>query len=316
MQQSFAVSSSPHLRDNSSTRRIMLDVILALVPAGIMGVYWFGLNALLLMALCVGWCVIFECIWNLVSHQKQTIGDLSAVVTGLLLAYNLPATAPWWLTIVGSFLAIILVKQMFGGLGCNFVNPAMAARIILFVSWGTLVGSYPQAKGGFLACDAASGATPLAALNVGSLPAQSLVDMLIGNRVGVLGETCAIALLLGGVYLIVRKVITWHIPAAFIGTAFVCFALRYGAEIGLYHILSGGLLLGAIYMATDYTTSPITPIGKIIFGVIGGLALFVIRSFATYPEGCSFAILFLNVCTPLIDRLCKSKPFGEVKKHG
>ena len=309
MQKNLAVSSSPHLRDHASTRRIMQDVCIALAPAGIASVVLFGAQSAILIAVAVITAVLAEFVYQKLTHQESTIGDWSAVVTGLLLAYNLPATAPWWVAVIGSLLAIILVKQMFGGIGSNFMNPALAARAILFISWSAIMSSYPAAL------DATSTATPLATLNKGVVDGVSLWDLMIGNCGGVLGETCKLAIIAGGVYLLIRQVIDWRIPVTFIGTVFVCYLLKDGAEVALYQIMAGGLLLGAFFMATDYATSPITNVGKIIMGVGCGLLLFVIRAFASYPEGCSFAILFMNVCTPMIDKFTAPKPFGEVKKH-
>ena len=309
MQKNLAVSSSPHLRDHASTRRIMQDVCIALAPAGIASVVLFGAQSAILIAVAVITAVLAEFVYQKLTHQESTIGDWSAVVTGLLLAYNLPATAPWWVAVIGSLLAIILVKQMFGGIGSNFMNPALAARAILFISWSAIMSSYPAAL------DATSTATPLATLNKGVVDGVSLWDLMIGNCGGVLGETCKLAIIAGGVYLLIRQVIDWRIPVTFIGTVFVCYLLKDGAEVALYQIMAGGLMLGAFFMATDYATSPITNVGKIIMGVGCGLLLFVIRAFASYPEGCSFAILFMNVCTPMIDKFTAPKPFGEVKKH-
>lgn len=313
MQKMLAVSSSPHLRANITTRRIMQEVCLALAPAGIAGIILYGANAAVLIAACVITCVLSEFVYQKLAKEKTTIGDWSAVVTGLLLAYNLPANAPVWLAIVGSVIAIVLVKQIFGGIGSNFMNPALTARAILFVSWSSLMSSYPQTQ---YAVDATSTATPLALLGGGQVDGVNLVDLLLGNHGGVLGETCALAIILGGAYLLVRGIIDWKIPATFIGTVFVCYLLKDGAVMGLYQLLSGGLLLGAFFMATDYATSPTTGLGKIIFGVGCGIILFVIRAYASYPEGCSFAILFMNVVTPMIDKFTAHKPFGEVKKHG
>ena len=315
MQNNFAVTSSPHLRDKSSTQRIMQEVCLALAPAGIASIILFGFNAAILIAVCVATCVLSEFLWQKAMKQQVTISDWSAVVTGLLLAYNLPASAPWWMAVIGSALAIILVKQVFGGIGCNFMNPALTARAVMFISWSTLMSASAPAP--LLAgIDVISGATPLDTLNKGLMDGLNLKALLIGAHGGMLGETCAIALLLGGVYLLIRRIADWRIPVFFIGTVFVCYLLKDGAELALYQVLSGGLLLGAFFMATDYVTSPITPVGRIIMGVGCGLLLFVIRAFANYPEGCSFAILFMNVCTPMIDRFTAPKPFGEVKKHG
>ena len=316
MQNNFAVSSSPHLRDKATSARIMQEVCLALAPAGIAGVILFGYRAAILIALCVATCVLAEYGWQKIMKQKVTISDWSAVVTGLLLAYNLPANAPWWMAIIGSVLAIVLVKQLFGGIGSNFMNPALTARAILFISWSGLMSTYPIAQPMAFTADVVTGATPLNTLNAGSTEGLNLLDLLLGNHGGVLGETCAIALIVGGVYLMIRKIADWRIPVFFIGTVFVCYLLMSGFDMALYQVLSGGLLLGAFFMATDYATSPITGLGRIIMGVGCGLLLFVIRAFANYPEGCSFAILFMNVATPMIDRFTMPRPFGEVKKHG
>ncbi len=313
MQNNFAITSSPHLRDHSSSQRIMQEVCLALAPAGIAGIILFGAKAAFLMVICVATCVLSEYLWQKLTHQPVTVGDWSAVVTGLLLAYNLPATAPWWIAVIGSFIAIILVKQMFGGVGNNFMNPALTARAVLFISWSGIMGAYPTSN---FALDATSSATPLGTLNGGTVGDLRFLDLLLGNHGGVLGETCALAILVGGVYLIVRKIADWRIPVSFIGTVFLCYLIKDGAQVALYQVLAGGLLLGAFFMATDYATSPITAVGRIVMGVGCGLFLFVIRAFANYPEGCSFAILLMNVATPMIDRFTMPRPFGEVKKHG
>ena len=310
MLKNLSVTSSPHLRDNISTSRIMKEVCLALAPAGIASVILFGFNALAIIAASVLSCVLSEYVFQRINHQKITIGDWSAVVTGLLLAYNIPANAPLWLPLIGGVIAIALVKQCFGGLGCNFMNPALTARAILFVSWASLMSNYPATR---FMTDAVSGATPLAiAANGGSV---SITDLLLGNCAGVLGETCKIAILLGGIYLIVRKLADWRIPVFFIATTFLCYLIKDGVDMALVQVLSGGLLLGAFFMATDYVTSPMTSAGRIIMGVGCGVLVFVIRCYASYIEGCSFAILFMNVLTPMIDRFTVGKPFGEVKKH-
>ena len=313
MQKNLAVSSSPHLRDNVTTRRIMQEVCLALAPAGIAAIVLFGASAATLIAVSVITAVLAEFCWNKLNKQKTTVGDWSAVVTGLLLAYNLPANAPVWIAVVGAIIAIILVKQMFGGIGSNFMNPALAARAILFVSWSSLMTSYPATQ---FMTDVTSSATPLNLLGKGTVEGVNLMDLFLGNVPGVLGETCKLALLLGGVYLILRGIVDWKIPVTFIATVFVCYLVKDGAEMALYQILSGGLFLGAFFMATDYATSPVTNVGRIIMGVGCGLFLFVIRAYASYPEGCSFAILLMNVATPLIDKYTMPKAFGEVKKHG
>ena len=311
MLKNLTVTSSPHLRSGRSTRSIMQEVCLALAPAGIAGIVLFGWNALAVMVTSVLSCVASEYLFQRLNHQPIRIGDWSAVVTGLLLAYNIPADAPLWITLIGGMIAIILVKQMFGGLGGNFMNPALTARAILFVSWAKIMSSYPQTR--FMA-DAVSSATPLAKMAVGE--SVSLVDLLLGNCGGVLGETCKLAILLGGIYLICRGIVDWRIPLAFIGSAFLCYLIQDGFDIALAQILSGGLLLGAFFMATDYVTCPMSSLGRIIFGIGCGVLVFVIRSYASYVEGCSFAILFMNVMTPLIDRFTAGKLFGEVKGRG
>ena len=313
MQKNLAVSSSPHLRSGASTRRIMQEVCLALAPAGIAGIVLFGAHAAALIAASVITCVLSEYIYQKLAKEKTTVGDWSAVVTGLLLAYNLPAGAPIWLAVVGGVIAIVLVKQMFGGIGSNFMNPALTARAILFVSWSSLMSSYPQTT---FAVDATSSATPLALMGAGSVTDVNLWNLMIGNCSGVLGETCKLAIIAGGVYMLIRRIIDWRIPVTFIGTVFLCYLLKDGAEMAVYQIFAGGLMLGAFFMATDYATSPVTGIGKLIMGVGCGILLFVIRAYASYPEGCSFAILFMNVVTPLIDKFTMPKPFGEVKQHG
>ena len=213
---------------------------------------------------------------------------------------------------VGGVIAIVLVKQMFGGIGSNFMNPALTARAILFVSWSALMSSYPQSN---FVVDATTSATPLGLLSKG-VSGVNFMDLLLGNCGGVLGETCKLAILVGGIYLCVRKIADWRIPVSFIATVFVCYLIKDGAEMAIYQVFAGGLMLGAFFMATDYATSPVTVPGRVIMGIGCGLLLFIIRAYANYPEGCSFAILFMNVCTPLIDRFTAPHPFGEVKKHG
>ena len=311
MQKNLTVTSSPHLRSPRSTRSIMQEVCLALAPAGIAGIVLFGWNALAIMVTSVLSCVVSEYLFQRINHKPILIGDWSAVVTGLLLAYNIPANAPLWIPLIGGMIAIILVKQCFGGLGGNFMNPALAARAVLFVSWAGIMSDYPKTR--FMA-DAASSATPLALIAEGQ--SVSVMDLLIGNCGGVLGETCKIAIILGGVYLIVRGITDWRVPVCFIGAAFVCYLIQDGFQTALVQVLSGGLLLGAFFMATDYVTCPMSGSGRIIMGLGCGVLLFVIRSYATYIEGCSFAILFMNVMTPLIDRFTAGKTFGEVKSRG
>ncbi|MEG2314851.1 MAG: RnfABCDGE type electron transport complex subunit D [Clostridia bacterium] len=327
-QRKLIVSAAPFLRHTTTTRGLMGDVVIALLPTALAAVWFFGAPALSLMAVAVFFAVFSEWVYERLSHQKSTIGDLSAVVTGLLLAFNLPANAPWWIAAIGSVLAIVLVKQIFGGLGQNFLNPALAARTILMLSWAGLMAATAAPVGGQLfglsgsAVDAVASATPLA----NGASGYTLWQLFSGNIPGMLGETCKLTLLLGGLYLIVRRVIDWRVPVAFIGTALILFwiqtgvlySVESGAQNALYQLLSGGLLLGAFFMATDYVTCPITKTGRVIMGVGCALILFVIRVFNTsYPEGCSFAILFMNVLTPLIDKWTARRTFGAVRppKH-
>ena len=315
MQKKLVVASSPLLRNTAvSTRSIMADVIIALMPAAFAAVWFFGAPALVLILVSVASAVLAEFVWQKLTHQKSTIGDLSAVVTGLLLAYNIPANAPWWMAAIGSILAIILVKQMFGGLGHNFMNPALAARTILMLSWAGLMAATAVPAGGQLfglasvEADAVAAATPLVSSG------YSLWQLFIGDVPGMLGETSKLALILGGVYLIVRRVIDWRVPVCFIGAAFVLFLISTGSGYdALYQVLSGGLILGAFFMATDYVTCPVTKWGRAIMGIGCAVMLFIIRTYGSYPEGCSFGILFMNVLTPFIDKWTAPKTFGAVK---
>ena len=294
------LSVSPHIHSGRSTRRIMLDVLIALLPATAAGAVIFGLRSLLVVAVTVAACVGFEAIFNLLAKKPIPVGDLSAAVTGLLLALNLPANVPLWQCVVGALFAMVVVKGLFGGLGANPVNPAITARVFMLVAFSTMTkAAFPV--------DSVSSATPLA-----SEEATSLMDLFLGNHGGAIGETCAAALLLGGLYLLVRRVITWQIPVAFVGTVFLTSFLMEGmdATAALAAILSGGLLIGAIFMATDYVSSPATPWGKIIFGLGAGLVTFLIRYFGVYPEGVSFAILLMNILTPYVNSWTKRKVFG------
>ena len=305
----LSVSSSPHIRSSATTQRIMLDVIIALTPAAIAGCIIFGLRALAVIATCVSSAILSEFLFNLIVKKEQTIDDLSAVVTGLILGLNLHANAPIWQCVIGSVFAIIVVKCFFGGLGCNFANPAITARIFLLVSFaGTLGGgAVPKLSNN---PDLVSGATPLNVLqNGGELP--SLLDMLLGLRGGAIGETCVIALVLGFAYLVARKVINFEVPVIFVATVFV-FALivENSFQAALYQVISGGLLFGAIFMATDYVTTPITRTGKMIFAFGCGLITFLIRFFGSYPEGVSFAILFMNILSPYIEKWTKRHALG------
>ncbi len=293
------VSPNPHIRARHTTRSIMLDVIIALCPALVASVAIFGWRALTVTAFSVCVCVLLEGVFELLCKRESTIGDLSAVVTGMLLAFNLPVTVPLWQVLVGAAVAIIVVKQLFGGIGCNFANPAITARIVLLISFAGTMSSFTY--------DAISSPTPLSG---GEMP--SLLSLFLGTHGGSLGETCAPALLLGGIYLIARRVITWHTPVCFAATvALLTLAL---GENPLEHLLMGGLLLGAIFMATDYSTTPSTKWGKVIFGVGCGVITTLIRVFGNYPEGVSFAILFMNILTPHINSWTRKKPFGGAKK--
>ena len=305
MNHQLTLSVSPHIHSGRSTRRIMLDVLIALLPATAAGAVIFGLRSLLVVAVTVAACVGFEALFNLAAKKPIPVGDLSAAVTGLLLALNLPANIPLWQCAVGALFAMVVVKGLFGGLGANPVNPAITARVFMLVAFGTM------AKAAF-PVDAVSSATPLA-----SEEATSLMDLFLGNHGGAIGETCAVALLVGLVYLLVRRVISIHIPTAFVGTVFLASFFMEGMDLtaALAAILSGGLLLGAIFMATDYVTSPSTAWGKVIFGIGAGLITFLIRYFGVYPEGVSFAILFMNILTPYIDSWTRHKVFGAGGKN-
>ena len=297
---------SPHFSTKRDTTHIMLDVILALCPAAIASVLLFGWRALLVIAVCVGTCVLSEFLFEKLCKRENTVPDLSAVVTGLLLAFNLPVTIPIWQAIIGSVIAIIVVKQLFGGIGQNFANPAITARIIMLVAFAGEMTRWVNPVGGFFdEVSAVTGATPLAAMSTG-LPLPSYLDLLLGKHGGSLGETCALALILGGLYLLVRRVITWHIPVAFIGTV-ALMSLVCGQDV-LGQLLSGGLMLGAFFMATDYATTPNTKWGKIIFGVGCGLITVLIRFWGNYPEGVSYSILLMNILTPFISKMTRSKP--------
>lgn len=308
MDKTLRLSVSPHIHSGRSTAGIMRDVVISLVPAAIAGTVIFGLRALLVIAVCVASCVLLEALFNVIVKKAQTVGDFSAAVTGLLLALNLPANVPLWQCVIGSVFAIIIVKCLFGGIGSNPVNPAITARIFMLVSFGSMtVQAYPTIV------DTVAGATPLASVAEGNMP--SMKDLLLGLTGGAIGETCALALLIGFVYLLVRRVITWHIPVSLIGSVFILSFLMEGFDVmkATALVLSGGLLLGAIFMATDYVTSPSTAKGKIVFGVGAGLLTFLIRYFGVYPEGVSFAILFMNILTPYIDALTGHKVFGGRK---
>lgn len=310
----FVVSGTPHVRSKESIQSIMRDVIIALVPASVMGIYYFGLRALMLMVAAIVSAVFFEWLYQKFMKKPITISDLSAVVTGLLLAMNLPAAAPVWVAIVGSAFAIIFAKQLFGGLGQNFINPALAGRAFLLASYPTEMTSWTSS--GNFGVDAVAVATPLAQLKGGVMPDASFTDVLVGNVGGCLGETCAIALIIGGVYLIAKHVINWKVPVIYIATVFVLTALigRKGLRVPVYEIFAGGLMLGAFFMATDYASSPVTSRGQIIFALGCGLLTTLIRIFGGYPEGVSYSILIMNLTVPLIERLTEPTIFGALPK--
>ena len=301
MENRLNVSSSPHIHTPDTTQGIMLDVLIALMPAAIYGVILFGWRAALIIAVCVASAVLSEFIWNKATKKENSLADLSAVVTGLLLALNLPSSLPVWMAALGSAIAIIVVKQMFGGLGQNFANPAITARIVLMVSFPQAMTKFYEPFGNIV-----SSATPL---NGGS---YMLKELFWGAHGGCIGEISAAMLIIGGVYLILRRVISPIIPVAFIGTVFV-FSGLLGVD-PLTAILSGGLMLGAIFMATDYVTSTTYPIGKLIFGIGCGIITVVIRQFASIPEGVSYSILFMNLLVPYINRFTARKPFGTEGK--
>ncbi|ABW19314.1 RnfABCDGE type electron transport complex subunit D [Alkaliphilus oremlandii] len=313
MEGKLIVSSSPHIRVENTIQKVMLDVIIALLPATVGALYYFRLNGAKIILLSVLTAIISEMIFQKIRKQPVTINDLSAVVTGLLLAFNIPASAPWWIPVLGSMIAIIVVKQFFGGVGHNFMNPALAARIMLMISYTGRMTSWVKPG-----VDARTTATPLSFVKgMTEIPsnAPKIMDMLFGNIGGSLGETSAILLILGGIYLVYRGIISIQIPAVYIGTVAVA-SLLYGQfnfEFMIYHLLAGGLMLGAIYMATDYASAPVTPKGRIIFALGCGILTSVIRFYGNYPEGVGFSILLMNIAAPLIEKYTSPRVFGEVK---
>lgn len=303
------VSAPPHISTKDDVSTIMYDVILALMPAMIAGAYLFGYRAIIIVLISVLSSVAFEILWNKALNKQPSTNDLTAVVSGILLGFNMPVTVPLWMPVVGSFFMIIIVKMCFGGLGHNFMNPALAGRAFLMVSW-------PAAMTRFVApfsrldivdvTDAITSATPLSPEFAGNVSAWNLF---LGNVGGCIGETSALALLIGGAYLLIRRIITWRIPVCYLATVAVLSALC-GADVSV-QLLSGGLMLGAIFMATDYTTSPVTPLGQIIYAVGCGVLTCVIRFAGGYPEGVSYSILLMNIATPLIDKLTPPKIYGK-----
>jgi len=322
----FLVSSSPHIHEGTRIGDIMRLVIIALVPAALFSVYLFGLSAFLTIAVSVSSAVIFEAAWQKIMRKPVTIGNMSAALTGLLLALNLPSTSPWWMIFVGTFFAVIVAKQFYGGLGYNIFNPALVGRVVLLIAFPVQMTARwvaPSAWG----MNAVTTATPLgrvreALLSTGHLDVHltphEVFNLLLGNRAGSLGEVSVVLLAAGGIFLIARKIVTWHIPVSFIGSVWAMTGVFHLASPARYadpsfHVITGGLFLGAFFMATDYVTSPITPAGKLVFGVGCGVVTVVIRLFGGYPEGVSFAILLMNAFTPLIDRYLKPAVFGSRK---
>ncbi len=323
MENKLLGSASPHIRSNENTSTIMKDVLIALLPATLASIYFFRLAAVKLIVVSILAAVVAEFVSQKLMKRKTTIMDLSAIVTGLLVAMNIPASAPWWIALIGSAFAIIICKQLFGGLGNNFINPALAARAFLLASWPVIMTTWTSTGP-----DAMTTATPLGILKPGgeavgeALP--SLLNTFVGNIGGSLGETSALLLLIGAGYLLWRGVINWRAPLTFIGTVVIFTGIyaftsldpnasAIGLEFVMYQVVSGGLILGAFFMATDYSSSPITPKGQIIFGIGCGLLTSIIRLYGGYPEGVSYSILLMNVATPLIDKYTSPKVFGEVK---
>lgn len=307
----LVVTGTPHIRSSDSVSEIMLDVIIALLPAAVMAAFYFGVSAIIIMIVSICSSVLFEYSYQKVFKKNVTISDLSAAVTGLLLAFNLPASVPFWLPIVGSFFAIVLVKQLFGGLGQNFLNPALAARAFL-------LASYPSQMTNYFSPDGVASPTPLSFMKTATdatiINWSDILSAFIGTtKSGCLGETCIVALLLGGIYLILRKVISWRIPFFYIATVSLLSFAFYRPGMPVYDLMLGGLMLGAFFMATDYSSSPITPMGKMIFAVGCGVLTMVIRTFSkSYPEGVSYSILLMNLVVPIIDRFTRPKVFGGI----
>ena len=303
------MSAGPHIHSKDSGRRIMLDVIIALLPASIAGVVIFGIKALWVILTCVIAAVASEFLFNLIARREQSVGDLSAVVTGLLLGLNLSTNVPLWQCALGSVFAIVLVKCAFGGIGRNFANPAITARVFMLLAFTSTV-----AGGGLpVIVDGVSSATPLTLVGGDAALLPSLTQLFLGLHGGAIGETCIAALLLGFAYLLVRRVISWQTPVIFIGTVFVCYLVLTGSPLAaLYEVLAGGLVLGAVFMATDYTTTPITAEGRWLFALGCGLITFVIRNYCLLPEGVSYSILCMNILAPWLEKWTRRKPLGGV----
>lgn len=330
MAKHLLMTSPPHYHSLDNTRSIMLHVFLALIPPIILATVFFGFRVLSLLAVTVGSCILFEFLFNLITKRKQTVSDLSCVVTGFILTATLPVTTPYWLAVLGAFIAIVVVKLLFGGIGKNFLNPALTAKVFM-LCWPALINNfispfsnyYPVFGDPLLFNPAdsefsglVSSDTALTYLKTGSKPPFRIIDMLVGNELGNIGEICSVLLIVGGVYLIFRKIISWHIPVSFLGTvALITFVFPrngglFDAEFMVYELLSGGLILGAFFMATDYTTSPMSGFGKIIYGVGCGVLTVILRYFSVYPEGVYFAILIMNIFAFALDKIQRLPRFG------
>ena len=308
-------SSSPHIHTKRTTQGIMRDVLIALLPATVAGIVFFGLKALITVLVCVATSVLSEFLFNIICKRKQTVADLSAAVTGLILALCLPAKAEIWHCIVGSVFAIVVVKCLFGGIGCNFANPAATARVFLLIAFASSIGGGVATN--FAQTELVASATPLEIIKYESGAAlPSLLDMFLGNRMGAIGETCALALIIGGIYLIVRKVINWQTPVIYVATVFVLsLMIKQDLTVALYEILGGGLIIAAFFMITDYVTTPINKLGKMVFAFGCGIITVLIRFWGSYPEGVSFAILIMNILSPYIEKWCAKKPLGKAGKQ-
>ena len=304
------LSASPHIRSEKTVSGIMLDVIAALTPAAVAGIIIFGYRAAVVMAVCISTAIICEYLFQRVAKQKILVADLSACVTGLLLALNLPVTIPLWQAFIGSAFAVVVVKGLFGGIGKNFANPAITARDMMLIAFTDTMTSFVSP----LNPDMVASATPLQLLKVSGEGLPTLKQMLWGVRGGCIGETCGVCIALGGIYLILKGIISWVTPVCFVGTAFVLSFLYGGTDFALYQILAGGLLLGAFFMATDYSTTPTRPLGKAVFGISCGLITAAIRFYGSYPEGVSYAVLLMNIITPYIDKLTRPLPIGGNRK--
>ncbi|MBQ8576708.1 MAG: RnfABCDGE type electron transport complex subunit D [Clostridia bacterium] len=324
----LTVSTSPHIKSAVTTRSIMIDVLIALIPSFIWGVYVFGMRAFSIVVISVLASVGFEALYQVLMKKRITVSDCSAAVTGLLLGMNLPATVPLWLPIIGAFFAIVIVKQLYGGIGKNFMNPALAARAFLMLAWPTEMTTTPApltSSSAFAvsidSADIVASATPMQLLKNGTIPDGGMFNFLLGSKAGTIGEVSTLLLIAGGIYLLVRRVISWHTPVAYIGTvALIAYLFPQNAaartEFVAYELICGGLMLGAIFMATDYATTPITAKGRLIFGVGCGCITMFIRYFGGYPEGITFSILIMNTLVWYIDRLTRPKKFGGVSENG